>query len=263
MTSLLAVLLCILGTATLGSTQNNHFNFQSCPPSQVKRCNGFLSSSLGVPESTIFTNYLLNEALLDKFSDGQDLSDVLQVCNFISGFYQCFGSYTFDACLGPLGFINQGYSSVQAYINDGFLAQWKYICSIGISIFSDDKTLKCIRETWAENRATLQNSLLIPYINNITYDPTHACTYTKNLRNGWMNIFAAANCEDALGNPIGRFFGCSMAEAYTNSQFPHCSAKDSCIENGTPNNGRVNLYNFLNHYNQDKNVHTERFAPVV
>uniref|UniRef100_A0A7E4W833 G_PROTEIN_RECEP_F2_3 domain-containing protein n=1 Tax=Panagrellus redivivus TaxID=6233 RepID=A0A7E4W833_PANRE len=226
MASSLVVLLCILGAATLGSAQGPGGG--PCDKANFTSCTALFASSLGVSQSAIFSDFFLNEALFNKFTTGKDLSDVVQLCNFISEFYGCVTPRQLRSCMSPLGWVSQGYSPAQAYINDGTFSQWGYICGVGISLFNDDPSLKCIRQTWANNYATLRDNTLIPYIRNATHDPTNACTYAKNLQDSWSNVFATGNCHAALRDPIGRFFGCATGEAYTTSEFRHCAHENNC-----------------------------------
>lgn len=87
-------------------------------------------------QSQIWNQFFLSDALYNKFVTATSLTDVAALCNAMTNFYSCVDPI-FDRCLSPLGWISQGKSPAQAYINDGVLQQWAFICGAGFESKDD------------------------------------------------------------------------------------------------------------------------------
>uniref|UniRef100_A0AC34PY50 Secreted protein n=1 Tax=Panagrolaimus sp. JU765 TaxID=591449 RepID=A0AC34PY50_9BILA len=187
----------------------------------------FLTKYTNVPQSQIWNQMFLSDALYNKFVTATSLTDVATLCNALTNFYQCVDT-VFDRCLSPLGWISQGKSPAQAYINDGVLRQWAFMCGAGFEVLRDTTAFTCIQRTFANNYDALYNQALRAYQASVAYDPSHACNYTKILQTSWAAVVSNTTCYQQKREHQASFFGCGAALEYVNAQFRHCAHQNTC-----------------------------------
>jgi hypothetical protein len=221
-----AYALLILAIAGNSYAQMPGFN---CDMGNFQSCSSIFASYLGVSTTNIFDEMFLFRGLFDKFTTGTAVSDVVNLCNAISNFYTCVTVGQINQCMSPLGWVNQGKSPAQAYINDGTLRQWAFMCGVGLDLFNDANSYDCIRKTFNNNFKQLVDGALNPYMQNVAFDPANACNYTEQLQIAWANVFYTSPvCYNDRRENVAQFIGCAAAMEYTSAQFGHCMHKNSC-----------------------------------
>uniref|UniRef100_A0A914Z1M7 Secreted protein n=1 Tax=Panagrolaimus superbus TaxID=310955 RepID=A0A914Z1M7_9BILA len=221
-----ACILVILAVIGNSYAQRPGYN---CDMNNFQSCTSVFADFLGVSSTNVFDELFLLRGLYNKFTTGQSVGDVVNLCNQISNFYTCLTTDQIRQCLSPLGWVNQGKSPAQAYINDGTLRQWAFLCGVGLDLFQDPNSYDCIRRTFANNFKQLVDGALYPYMQNIAFDPANACNYSEQLQIAWTNIFYNSSvCYNDRREYTAQFIGCAAALEYTSAQFSHCMHQNSC-----------------------------------
>jgi len=200
---------------------------QPCDMNVFQTCAFKLGDYLGTSYTLLFNDYFLFDALYSKFVSAQSLTDVATMCNALTNFYTCLDP-TFEQCLSPLGWVNQGKSPAQAFMNDGILRQYAFICGAGFSILNDPTSFNCIQTTYRNNYDALVNQTLRVYMTSVAYDPANACQYAATLQTSWAAILSNTTCFQNLRENVAKFFGCGAALEYTSAQFRHCMHQNTC-----------------------------------
>ncbi|KAE9556126.1 hypothetical protein FO519_000614 [Halicephalobus sp. NKZ332] len=222
--SLKVLALCAL--LTLGQGQGGPFD-QPCDMNVFQNCANTLGEFLGTSYIVLFNDLFLFDGLYNKFVSATGPSDVATMCNALTTFYSCLDP-TFEQCLSPLGWVNQGKSPAQAFLNDGILRQYTFICGAGFQLLNEPVTFNCIQTTYRNNYDALVNQTLRVYMNSVAYDPANSCKYAETLQTSWAAIISNTTCFQNKRQHVASFFGCGAALEYTSAQFRHCMHQNTC-----------------------------------
>uniref|UniRef100_A0A0K0G3D2 Secreted protein n=1 Tax=Strongyloides venezuelensis TaxID=75913 RepID=A0A0K0G3D2_STRVS len=204
-----------------GQTQVDNY----CNQIQFNNCKHQFANTLGLSPDLIFKNasdFRIQVATL-FYMGKNSVNNWVNLCNSFTSFYQCLGQFNYVECLSPVGLIVQGASPNDAFDFDGTFRQYQFECSVGFVPYDDN--YNCLASTWA-NGASQLIALSTSYRKNVNHDPNNACTYAKNLQDGYAQIFGSLNCK--TNKKWATWWGCSIANEYASAQFRHCNHVNKC-----------------------------------